>query len=125
MCGVIGGEEVPCDDFDVRDCLTFGEGSFWVVLHTRNNKFKSSLRFSGSCLYFTFLNMSNQFIPEPEEQHPLGWLKESSHLTYNHHSPFSDLSKDHFLDDLLKPNYLPASTSRHRNRGKVNSKNYR
>jgi hypothetical protein len=69
--------------------------------------------------------MSEQFTPE-EEEHPLDWLKESSHLTNNHLSHFSDLSKDHFLDDLLKPQPTQGPFSPHqRQRGKANSKNYR
>lgn len=58
------------------------------------------------------------------ERAPLDWLKETSHLTYNHPSNFSDLSKDHFLDDLLQPR-APSLTANQLNRSKVNSKNYR
>ena len=68
--------------------------------------------------------MSEQFTPE--EAHPLDWLKDSSHLTNNHLSNFSELSKDHFLDDLIKQPVLSTPQITHqRNRSRINSKNYR
>ena len=56
----------------------------------------------------------------------MDWLKSTSHLTYNHPSHFSDLSKDNFLEELIKqpPNSINHATHQ-RNRGKINSQNYR
>ena len=57
----------------------------------------------------------------------MDWQKDTSSLTYHHHlSRFSELSKDHFLDDLLEPpNYHQVHIAQQRQRSKVNSKNYR